>query len=198
MDGGPGDPSMISAFGSNGPCRINSDLDVEFNPFSWNNVSNMLYLDQPTQTGFSYSIPVNGWVDPDSGFIINLPDNVCPDYAQEAGTCGTYSNGNYSLTADSTNSAAPNVWRAVQGFMGAFPQYSRCNITIGTESYGGHYGPVFAEYFEQMADAKNVSGAQPVRVHSLMINNGWYDPIIQYPSCKFYCEPIQYAYPNSP
>jgi carboxypeptidase D len=32
--------------------------------------------------------------------------------------------------------------------MGAFPQYSRNKFNFATESDGGHYGPVFSEYFE--------------------------------------------------
>jgi len=30
-------------------------------------------------------------VDPSSGSIVTLPDAACPDYAQNFGTCGTYS-----------------------------------------------------------------------------------------------------------
>lgn len=82
----------------------------------------MIYIDQPTQVGFSYSVPTNGYIDPTSGFFVSLPDDTCPDYAQ--GSCATLSNGNISETAHSTTSAAPNVWRTLQGFMGAFPQYA--------------------------------------------------------------------------
>jgi carboxypeptidase C (cathepsin A) len=35
------------------------------------------------------------------------------------------------------------MWKTLQGFMGAFPQYSRNGFSFTTESYGGHYGPVF-------------------------------------------------------
>lgn len=119
----------------------------------------MLYIDNPTQVGFSYSEPVNGYVDPSSGSIITLPDAICPDYAEAFGTCGTYSYANESLTSNSTIGmcnfiltrsfcltiflisalldAAPKFWKTLQGFMGAFPQYSRKGFTFSTESYGG-------------------------------------------------------------
>lgn len=39
-----------------GPCRVteNNSQDTENNIFSWNNEVNMLYIDQPIGTGFSY------------------------------------------------------------------------------------------------------------------------------------------------
>ncbi|KAJ9193731.1 hypothetical protein DTO021D3_8109 [Paecilomyces variotii] len=174
----PGSSSMIGLFQENGPCGIDSNGKVYNNPYSWSNASNMLYIDQPTQTGFSYSIPVPGYVDSDTGDIITLPNNTCPDYAKDS-SCGTYSYPNVTLTANSTDAAAPNFYRALQGFMGAFPQYSREKFHFTTESYGGHYGPVFNEYIEKQN--KNLApGAKEIKLESVMIGNGWYDPIIQY------------------
>ncbi|KAL1860912.1 hypothetical protein Plec18170_001426 [Paecilomyces lecythidis] len=178
INGGPGSSSMIGLFQENGPCGIDSNGTVYNNPYSWSNASNMLYIDQPTQTGFSYSIPVPGYVDSDSGDIITLPNNTCPDYAKDS-SCGTYSYPNVTLTANSTDAAAPNFYRALQGFMGAFPQYSREKFHFTTESYGGHYGPVFNEYIEQQ-NQHLAPGAKEIKLESVMIGNGWYDPIIQY------------------
>ncbi len=63
--------------------------------------------------------------------------------------------------------------------MGAFPQYSRKGFHFATESYGGHYGPVINEYIEEQ-NAKKISGAHEIKLETVMIGNGWYDPIIQY------------------
>ncbi|GAD94308.1 serine carboxypeptidase [Paecilomyces variotii No. 5] len=178
INGGPGSSSMIGLFQENGPCGIDSNGTVYNNPYSWSNASNMLYIDQPTQTGFSYSIPVPGYVDSNTGDIITLPNNTCPDYAKDS-SCGTYSYPNVTLTANSTDAAAPNFYRALQGFMGAFPQYSRQKFHFTTESYGGHYGPVFNEYIEQQ-NQNLAPGAKEIKLESVMIGNGWYDPIIQY------------------
>ena len=136
-------------------------------------------VDQPTQTGFSYSIPVPGYVDANTGDVITLPSNKCPGYAAATGSCGTYSYPNLTLTANTTAHAAPNMWKTLQGFMGAFPQYSRSSFNFATESYGGHYGPVFNEYIETQ-NAANIPGAHKISLETVLIGNGWFSPLLQY------------------
>ncbi|KAG5066582.1 hypothetical protein AAZX31_04G142300 [Glycine max] len=57
LNGGPGCSSI--AFGQSeevGPFHINSDSKtLHFNPYSWNRVANILFLDTPVGVGFSYS-----------------------------------------------------------------------------------------------------------------------------------------------
>ncbi|OKL55626.1 hypothetical protein UA08_09085 [Talaromyces atroroseus] len=178
INGGPGSSSIIGLFVENGPCGVDINGNVYSNPYSWNNATNMLYIDQPTQTGFSYTTPVPGYTDPETADVIVLPSNSCPDYAADLG-CGTYSYPNVSLTANNTQAAAPNFYLTLQGFMGAFPQYSRESFHFATESYGGHYGPVFNEYIEEQ-NRNLPQGAKKITLESVMIGNGWYDPIIQY------------------
>lgn len=108
--------------------------------------ADQLFIDQPSTVGFSYSEPVSAYLDTNTDLVVTLPSPVCPDYAEVFGTCGTYSYANESLVPNNTKDAAPNFWQTLQGFMGVFPQYSRENFTFTTESYGGHYGPVFNEY----------------------------------------------------
>lgn len=55
MTGGPGCSSEVALFGENGPCKVNANgTDTTPNPYSWNNHANLLYIDQPAGTGFSY------------------------------------------------------------------------------------------------------------------------------------------------
>lgn len=168
---------MIGLFQELGPCGIDINGSVYNNPYAWNRKTNLIFVDEPTTVGFSYGVPKPGYIDAASGDFITLPNTTCPDYA--VGTCATYSEMRPALTANSTAAAAPNMWKTLQGFMGAFPQYSRGSFHFTTESYGGHYGPVFNEYFEEQ-NAKNIPGAHQIKLESVAIGNGWYDPLINY------------------
>jgi carboxypeptidase C (cathepsin A) len=55
LDGGPGCAGESQALEDHGPLRIDKNLVLYQNPYSWNKVANVIYLDQPTGTGFSYS-----------------------------------------------------------------------------------------------------------------------------------------------
>jgi len=55
MTGGPGCSSLVALFNENGPYTINEDLSLSINPYSWNTNANVLWIDQPTNTGYSYS-----------------------------------------------------------------------------------------------------------------------------------------------
>ncbi|RMZ92347.1 hypothetical protein DV736_g404, partial [Chaetothyriales sp. CBS 134916] len=178
INGGPGSSSMIGLFQELGPCRVHSDGKAYNNPYSWSTVSNVLFIDQPTQVGFSYSVPIPGYVDPNSGYVVQLPNNTCPEYASDW-DCGTYAAPNLTLTANSTGAAAPNIWKTIQGFTGAFPQYSHNGFYFTTESYGGHYAPIFNQYFLEQ-NANLPPGAHKIDLKAVLIGNGWYDPLIQY------------------
>ncbi|KAJ7650889.1 alpha/beta-hydrolase [Roridomyces roridus] len=144
INGGPGCASEIGLFQENGPCHVNPDgQSTVLNPYSWNTVSNMIYIDQPIGTGFSFGTD----------------------------------------TVNSTESAAPQFWKALQILIesGEFSQYRSREFIFATESYGGHYGPSFVTYFDQQnieIQEGKITGV-PIVVSAMMINNGWYDPLIQ-------------------
>jgi carboxypeptidase D len=94
---------------------------------------------------------------------------------------------------NSTLDAAPDMWTFMQVFYDAFPEYKSREFGLFSESYGGHYGPVFAAHFQEQ-NAAIASGAiqgEPVNLVALGINNGWYDASIQYRSY------MEYAFRNS-
>jgi len=63
MTGGPGCASTLALFAENGPYKVNSDLSIRTNIYSWNKFANLLYVDQPVGTGFSYVKSEDGYVD---------------------------------------------------------------------------------------------------------------------------------------
>ncbi|KAL6598706.1 hypothetical protein ACP70R_046104 [Stipagrostis hirtigluma subsp. patula] len=55
LTGGPGCSSELALFYENGPFQIANNLSLVWNDYGWDKVSNLIYVDQPTGTGFSYS-----------------------------------------------------------------------------------------------------------------------------------------------
>ncbi|XP_047312951.1 serine carboxypeptidase-like [Impatiens glandulifera] len=55
LSGGPGYSGSIALFYENGPYHITNNNSLVWNDYGWDQVSNMIYVDQPTGTGFSYS-----------------------------------------------------------------------------------------------------------------------------------------------
>ena len=54
LNGGPGCSSMDGLFLEVGPFRVNGD-QININPHSWHRHANVLFIDQPVGTGFSFT-----------------------------------------------------------------------------------------------------------------------------------------------
>ncbi|KAH0543637.1 Cell death protease [Glutinoglossum americanum] len=54
LNGGPGCSSMDGALIEVGPYRLKDDAHLKYNPGSWDEFANLLFVDQPVGTGFSY------------------------------------------------------------------------------------------------------------------------------------------------
>ncbi|KAJ5622841.1 hypothetical protein N7490_011446 [Penicillium lividum] len=55
LNGGPGCSSMDGALMEVGPYRLKDDHTLEYNKGSWDEFANLLFVDQPVGTGFSYA-----------------------------------------------------------------------------------------------------------------------------------------------
>ncbi|KAF1958446.1 alpha/beta-hydrolase [Byssothecium circinans] len=164
LQGGPGVPSITAAVGENGPCSILPDSKTtELNPWSWNDRVNMLYIDQPVQTGFSYDTLVNGTLDEIASPFVYKPSNFSTNLPETNLTflTGTFTSGKPSNAPNTTIAAGKIMYHFMQAWMQEFPEYkSKDNkFSIWGESYDGHYGPAFAEYIEQRAD--EISSKKP-------------------------------------
>jgi carboxypeptidase C (cathepsin A) len=87
-------------------------------------------------------------------------------------------------SANSSHTAAAYVWNFLQAWYDRFPEYKNREFGLFTESYGGHIGPTFVDYFQSKnAEIKNgsIKGIN-IPVVALGINNGALDPVGQYGS----------------
>ena len=133
INGGPGTSSMVGLFQEIGPCAIRADGNVVNNPYSWTNTTNLLFIDQPVQTGFSYSTTASGYLSPKDGSVILAQPGICSSDQVTNGTCGTYSNPTGLIGIPvSTSAAASAFYKTLQGFIGAFPQYAREGFHFAT------------------------------------------------------------------
>ncbi|XVF46256.1 hypothetical protein PTKIN_Ptkin03bG0013200 [Pterospermum kingtungense] len=55
LTGGPGCSSELALFYENGPFHFSKNLSLLWNDYGWDKASNILFVDQPTGTGFSYT-----------------------------------------------------------------------------------------------------------------------------------------------
>ncbi|KAK4988540.1 hypothetical protein LTR50_003835 [Elasticomyces elasticus] len=175
LNGGPGSDSLIGLFQENGPCSITANLTSMVNRYSWNNISNMLYLSQPIGVGFSYAITKVGH-DPNINYL-------GVDLQPSDGRFSFVDPGRY----DTTYLAAVGAWEILQAFLAKLPTLdatvSNRTFHLWTESYDGHYGPVFYQYFdEQVAKIANGSiNGSALTMGTLGIGNGIIDEFIQTP-----------------
>lgn len=58
LTGGPGCSSQLALFTENGPCTVdNTTGNTVKNPYSWTSNANVMWVDQPSGTGFSTGLP---------------------------------------------------------------------------------------------------------------------------------------------
>jgi hypothetical protein len=129
LGGGPGYTSFDGS--SVFPCYVNPDSNsTTLNEHSWNNNVNMLYIDQPLGTGFSYTHIKNGTLDlvtrnftegdnieSELGLTF-LPATIQPDATD------------ITTVANTTASAARSLWRFAQVWFNEFPEISTDNDEV--------------------------------------------------------------------
>ena len=145
LGGGPGYTSLDSMSGF--PCNINSDSNSTIlNPYSWNNNVNMLYIDQPVGTGFSYSIRQNGTLDllqtTSSGGPLFTPLHDGEPLPQTNATflAATLDSRSIQTTQNTTIQAARTLWQFAQVWFKSmwrytqYPGLGRKLLTLGLDS----------------------------------------------------------------
>ena len=129
LQGGPGAPSSPAALGETGPCYVARDSkNTVLNPWSWTNEVNMLFLDQPVQTGFSYDTLINGTVDETQLPFVVTPLSPSSPIPQLNSTflLGTFPSQNPKSTANTTSTAALAAWHFMQIWMQQYGCIAPC------------------------------------------------------------------------
>lgn len=191
--------TVVGLFQESGPCEVVEMADGTYGTqarlWGWDRSSNIIYIDQPTQVGFSYDTltnwTYNAWKD---AYEPTIQGPLTPSWRWMNGTFGSINDAN---TANTTEIAANAIWHFLQGWLSAFPQYNpgtRPNSTstkpagvhLVAESYGGLYGPTFADFFEEQNTKREIAQLPPnstieIELNSLSIINGLVDQLIQLP-----------------
>ncbi|GLD92815.1 hypothetical protein PINS_up001394 [Pythium insidiosum] len=153
LTGGPGASSMTALLAENGPCTVNENLTTTPNPYAWTNEANVIWLDQPTGVGFSYTTSLEDDRDHDEedvganiywflqGFLEKHPELVDRDFFVTGESYG----GHY------VPGAAHYIWKQ-------------------------------QKLDKQRAAEKEDDGTTPLRLRlkGIAIGNGHTDPLIQY------------------
>ena len=202
INGGPGSSSMVGLFQEVGPCQVveiaQGRLGTQARDWGWDRSSNILFIDQPVQVGFSYDVATNASLNLVDEAISYPPSSVPSTQPSYTFLNGTFGSANPASTANTSETAAQSVWHFLQTFLGTFPQYNPGNrpngtannnivgINLFTESYGGKYGAAFASFFESQNNIRLntpslMNRTLEVNLVSLGIINGWIDLIVQSP-----------------
>ena len=110
---------MTAALGENGPCEVLSNSkDTALNPWSWNEFSNMLYIDQPVQVGFSYDSLINGTINEIITPFTVFPQNFTsiPE-SNSTVIAGTFASQQNSATTNTTEIASLAMWHFMQTWL---------------------------------------------------------------------------------
>jgi cathepsin A (carboxypeptidase C) len=86
LNGGPGCSSLTGLFMELGPASIDEKLNVVYNPYSWNSNASVIFLDQPVNTGYSYSggsVSDSVAAGKDVYALLTLFFKQFPEYAQQ-------------------------------------------------------------------------------------------------------------------
>lgn len=181
LNGGPGSDSLSGLFQEMGPCRITENLTSVLNPWSFSNATNLLFLSQPVGVGLSYQETAVGSKSNVTGAFLN-ETQATPD--------GRYSvlKPRDELTIDTSDVAAEAGWNIFQAFLSGLERFGGKSgipktFNVWAESYGGHWGPAFYDYFYQQNQGilnGTVDGI-PLEFGSFGLVNPYVDATIQDP-----------------
>jgi hypothetical protein len=117
LAGGPGSSSTFELSYDNGPCHINHDSNsTRLNPHSLNQKVNMLYIDQPSTVGFSYSKLMNGTLDMVNAIASPADFSNGGPQPNDTTFVGTFPVQSPGLIPNNTVNGARAIWHFMQNW----------------------------------------------------------------------------------
>lgn len=165
-DGGPGCSSSTGLLFELGPCLIAANgTKTVYNPYSWNEVSNMIFLDQPVNVGYSYT---------EGSQVLNTPDAAVDVYAflqLFLKSFPEYSKQDFNIAGESYGGHyIPNF--------ASYIHQQKTKVEQGDKDL-----TIFAK-----------EEHQPINLKSLLIGNGLTDPYLQFASVPEYACDSKHAF----
>lgn len=148
-----------------GPYRLKDDKTLMYNDGSWNEFANIMFVDNPVGTGFSY-VDTNGYVheleEMARQFVVFLEKwfGLFPEYEHD----------------DVSSSPSPSSWYNL----------TQQQLYLSGESYAGQHIPYIAQAI--LERNKRAAPDRQWSLSGLLIGNGWISPKEQYEAY------LQYAY----
>ncbi|KAF3482837.1 carboxypeptidase S1 [Arthroderma uncinatum] len=203
LNGGPGSTSLVGLFQETGPCEVieiaKDRLGTRAREWGWDRGSNMLYIDQPVQSGFSFDSLREGSLNLIDSSYTFPPSDPPQGQPRDTWLKVVTSSNDVQVTTNTTSTAAKAMWHVLQSILTEFPQYyigtqkltrrrkpQSASINLFAESYGGKYAPSFVTHFEEQNRRRrrgeiSASETLEINVRSIGIMQGCIDDLVQNP-----------------
>ncbi|KAK2836891.1 hypothetical protein FQN49_006615 [Arthroderma sp. PD_2] len=203
LNGGPGSTSLVGLFQETGPCEAieiaKDKLGTRAREWGWDKGSNMLYIDQPVQSGFSFDQLQEGSLNLLDSSYTFPPSDPPPGQSKSTWLKGVTSSNDVQFTTNTTSTAVMALWHALQAILAEFPQHPLQSqeagnrsgsrsvpINLFAESYGGKYAPSFITHIEEQNRRRTegeISTLETfeINVQSIGIMQGCIDDLVQNP-----------------
>ncbi|KZV85863.1 serine carboxypeptidase [Exidia glandulosa HHB12029] len=210
IQGGPGGSSVEDGlFFEMGPLRVEEKEGLSperpryilrRNPYTWTRKYNMIFLDQPVGTGFSYVDPPTPMIMSDklhnfwTRHLLNGRTRVQPlsaaqssklnatfqftDQTQPSSSAPTEDGDFAHGYAANEAGVSKDFITFMLAFYDLFPETKNLSLHLTSESYGGKYVPEIAAAIAKHNDDAS-SAAQKIPLTTLAIGNQWTDPHTQ-------------------
>ena len=182
FDLGPGSSSMIALFYEMGPFYVTEDVKLMRRPDAWSKHWNLLFIDSPVGTGYSYvqdATPPPRDAEPTLAQLIalhsQLPKGNCTPFDDTIDP-PKFKNGFVTNQA----AVAHDLIVFLDRFYDIFPETRNSKLYLTGESYAGKYIPSLAYHIDQVNRKRSSSTARkPIPLQGVAIGDGLTDPITQ-------------------